>query len=66
MVKINGEHVDAAGKTISQYLEDAEYETKYVVVERNEEILPRDCYDTTVLEDGDEIEIVRFMGGGSR
>ena len=36
-----------------------------VVVELNEEIIKRDTYDTTVLKDGDVVEILQFMGGGS-
>ena len=36
-----------------------------VVVELNEEIIKRENYDTTVLKDGDVVEILHFMGGGS-
>ena len=36
-----------------------------VVVELNEEIIKRETYDTTVLKDGDVVEILQFMGGGS-
>ena len=35
-----------------------------VAVERNLEIVPRSAYERTLLEDGDRIEIVHFIGGG--
>jgi len=35
-----------------------------VAVERNLEIVPRSAYAETVLQDGDRIEIVHFIGGG--
>ena len=65
MVKINGKETDAACKTISEYLESANFNPQRVAVELNSEIIPKTDYGTTVLKDGDEMEIVWFMGGGS-
>ncbi|MCH5297181.1 MAG: sulfur carrier protein ThiS [Ruminococcus sp.] len=64
MVKVNGEFLDIAGKSVSEYLETADYDVKRIVVERNEEIVPKSQYDETVLCDEDVIEIVSFVGGG--
>ena len=64
MVKINGENVDAAGKTITQYLINANYDERTIVVEINEEIVQKSDYDFTILQDGDIVEIIAFMGGG--
>jgi thiamine biosynthesis protein ThiS len=38
--------------------------TPRVAVERNREILPKASYGSTALEDGDELEVVEFVGGG--
>lgn len=38
--------------------------SKTVVVQRNEDIVDRTNYESTVLEDGDQIELIRFVGGG--
>ena len=35
-----------------------------VVVERNRNILHRDMFERVVLKDGDELELIRFVGGG--
>ena len=51
--------------TVTEYLEACNYVPVQVVVELNEEIIKRDTYDTTVLKDGDVVEILQFMGGGS-
>lgn len=64
MVKINGNGEAAAGMTVDQYLETANYDSKRIVVERNEEIVPKEQYSQTVLQDGDVVEIISFMGGG--
>ncbi len=64
MLKINGEEKEAAGRTVADYLASANYNTARVVVELNEAILPKDRYAHTVLHDGDQVEIVCFMGGG--
>ena len=43
---------------------DAHYNPKHIVVELNEEILPKTEYDSTAIADGDVVEILSFMGGG--
>lgn len=64
MVKINGEELNIAGKTAAQYLIESGYDTKRVAVELNGEILPKSQYENTVLQDGDCVEVVSFVGGG--
>lgn len=64
MVTINGEALPAAGKTLTAYLEEAGYPLTRVAVERNGDIVPKASYQETVLQDGDTIEVVRFVGGG--
>lgn len=64
MVTINGTSIDVSGKTISEYLAEANYDPKRIVVERNEEIVPKAQYDQTIFEENDVIEIVSFVGGG--
>jgi len=38
--------------------------TPRVAVERNREILPKAEYESTALAEGDELEVVEFVGGG--
>lgn len=64
MVKINGVELDAAGKTLAEYLAGTDYAPGRVAVERNGEIVPKAKYAGTVLADGDSVEIVGFVGGG--
>jgi len=49
---------------LSEFLAGAGLDVRKVAVERNEEIVPRSAYGTTVLEAGDALEIVHFIGGG--
>ncbi|MGN1014724.1 MAG: sulfur carrier protein ThiS [Butyricicoccus sp.] len=64
MVTINGEPVNADGMSVADYLAQAGYNTSHVAVERNLEIVPRAQHAETILQDGDTVEIVRFVGGG--
>lgn len=64
MVKINGVQMDIAGNTLAQYLATTNYDPKRIAVERNGEIVPKVQYEQTVLEDGDSLEVVSFVGGG--
>ena len=64
MVKINGEELNVAGKTISEYLATTSYDPKRIAVECNGDIVPKAQYSETVLKDGDCVEVVSFVGGG--
>lgn len=64
MVKVNGEELDIAGKTVAQYLTTTNYDPKRIAVERNGDIVFKSQYDATILQDGDSVEIVSFVGGG--
>ncbi len=64
MVKINGNEVNAAGITLTDYLAGAGYDEKRVAVELNGDIVPKARYKETILNDGDSVEVVSFVGGG--
>ena len=64
MVKINGNELNIAGRTVAEYLAENGYDTKREAVELNGDILPKAQYDSTVLQDGDSVEVVSFVGGG--
>lgn len=64
MVKINGERLDVAGKTIAEYLAMTNYDSKRIAVEHNGEIVSKTRYDEILLQDGDTMEVVSFVGGG--
>ena len=64
MVKINGEELKIAGMSLADYLATTNYDQKRIAVERNGDIVPKTQYSETVLEDGDCVEVVSFVGGG--
>ena len=62
---LNGEPAKAPeGSTVAAFLDSLGLPQKGVAVERNREIVPKSAYAGTVLEAGDRIEIVQFVGGG--
>lgn len=64
MVKINGNEQNVAGMSLAEYLHSGNYDVKRVAVERNGEIVPKAEYEETILQDGDSLEVVSFVGGG--
>lgn len=64
MIRVNGTELDIAGKTVLEYLATTAYDPKRIAVERNGDIVFKSQYDNTILEDGDSMEIVSFVGGG--
>ena len=65
MIFVNGEERPLMQSvTLAGILEELGYETTRVAVERNQEIIPRSQYDTVMVNDGDHLEVVRFVGGG--
>ncbi len=62
---INGDsHSCGEGLTIATLISGLGLNQRRVAVEVNREIVPRGRYDTHALADGDEIEIIHFVGGG--
>lgn len=64
-VRINGEHRRVAeGISIAQLVGELGFDPARVAVERNLEVVPRSTLGNVAVQDGDDFEIVRFVGGG--
>ncbi len=65
-VMINGEPRQLeAPLTVLQLLVDLGFDARKIALERNLEIVPRSAYRDISVKDGDELEIVHFIGGGN-
>ncbi len=64
-VIVNGEEREVEkGIMLSNLIEELGISCARVAVERNREIVAPDIYNKTELEEGDQLEIVGFVGGG--
>jgi thiazole synthase len=64
-IRVNGEHRRVPdGISIAEMLGEIGLDPRKVAVERNLEIVPRSTLGEVCAEDGDEYEIVHFVGGG--
>jgi len=64
-VTVNGEpRRIAAGASIAAMLRELGIDPARVAVERNLAIVPRSTLEAVAVEDGDQFEIVHFVGGG--
>jgi thiamine biosynthesis protein ThiS len=64
-IVVNGEpRRIAAPATLAALLEQLALDSRTVVVEHNRAIVRRPALATTPLGEGDEVELVHFVGGG--
>ncbi|WP_082635269.1 sulfur carrier protein ThiS [Sphingobium baderi] len=64
-IHINGEHRRVRdGLTLAELASELGFVPEKVAVERNLEVVPRSTLGQVLVEDGDELEIVHFVGGG--
>jgi len=62
---LNGDRFEIDGPvSVAALLAKLDIDSRRVAVERNLEVVKRALYDGTEVNDGDQIEIVNFVGGG--
>jgi thiamine biosynthesis protein ThiS len=64
-ITLNGDPHEIPGPlSVSALLEQLEIDARRVAVELNLDVVKKTAYDSSVIKDGDEVEIVNFVGGG--
>ena len=65
-IVLNGKSIELPEEinSIQNLLPHYNLENRIVVVEVNQEITYKEQYDSTILSDGDRVEIIHFVGGG--
>ncbi|TLY23041.1 MAG: sulfur carrier protein ThiS [Nitrospirae bacterium] len=64
-VTINGKTEEVSGSTVLDLLKAKDVSPQMVAVELNSKMLDRDKLGSTVVKDGDAIELLFYMGGGA-
>jgi thiamine biosynthesis protein ThiS len=66
-IRVNGDPLELPGPlTVADLLDRLNIDGRRVAVEHNLVVLKRHAFATTQIADGDEIEIVNFVGGGGQ
>jgi thiamine biosynthesis protein ThiS len=64
-ITLNGDRYEVAGPlSIAQLLAHLRIDPRRVAVEQNLVVLKRASFDQAAVNEGDQIEIVNFVGGG--
>ena len=64
-IKLNGDPHEIPGPlSVSTLLGQLDIDARRVAVELNLAVVKKALYDSSVIKDGDEVEIVNFVGGG--
>jgi len=65
-IRLNGDPYElTAPLTVSALLAALDIDARRVAVELNLVVLKRAAFDTTMIQAGDAMEIVNFVGGGA-
>ena len=65
-IMLNGDPFEIAGtSTISELLTRLDIDARRVAVEHNLVVLKRSAFEHTLVSEGDQVEIVNFVGGGA-
>jgi len=65
IISLNGDPHELAGPlTVTELLQQLEIDARRVAVEHNLVVLKRATFDTVIVREGDQVEIVNFVGGG--
>ena len=64
-VTINGKTEEVSGSSVLEILKAKDVSPQMVAVELNSKMLERDELGSTVVKDGDAIELLFYMGGGA-
>ncbi|HWU36439.1 MAG TPA: sulfur carrier protein ThiS [Candidatus Acidoferrum sp.] len=64
-IRLNGKTREVTdGISIRRLLDELKLDPRRVAVQRNEDIIKRDQYETVVLQPGDAVEVLTIMAGG--
>jgi thiamine biosynthesis protein ThiS len=65
VITLNGKsHALELPVTLLNLLASLEIDRRMIAVAHNGEVVPRDRYEEVSLADGDQVEVVRMVGGG--
>ena len=63
-IRLNGTEREVRAATVADMIAELQLPTERIAVERNKLIVKKADWSATGLADGDQIEIVHFVGGG--
>ena len=64
-ITVNGQPREVtADLSVSQLLDQLQFDSRYVAVEVNRQLVPRAQHARHLLREGDQLEVVTLVGGG--
>lgn len=60
----NYEEISRDSITVAELLDEKRYTFRMRIVKINGILIPRDKYDQTIINDGDEVQMIYLMSGG--
>lgn len=63
-ISLNGTKIISNVKRLSELIDGKGFDTRSLIAELNFEVIKADNWADTMLKDGDQIELLNFVGGG--
>lgn len=65
MIKVNGrDFIWEENLTVVKLLEKKKFTFPQIYVRINDELIPEENYDSTTINDGDDVKVIHLMAGG--
>lgn len=65
MITVNGQQREIAdGQSLMELLNEMKLDPQCLAIERNRVIVERETFEKVLIETGDQLEIIQFVGGG--
>lgn len=64
IITINGENKEIKASSFAELLDELQLDSRKIAIERNLQLVKRKEFAETKINEGDEIEIINFVGGG--
>ena len=65
MIKVNGrDHEWNKALTVNELLKRKKYTYPKIIVKINNKLIPKNKYASTLIHDGDEVQVIHLLAGG--
>ena len=61
---LNGKQLETESQTLQKLIHELDFQEDSLIVEFNRELVKKEHWPNTLLNDGDSLELLNFVGGG--
>ena len=63
-ISLNGKTITTGKTTLADLIQETGFDTRALIAEHNLHVISQKDWDSTALKEGDQVELLSFVGGG--